>query len=96
MKKKSRKDKSLNSEGALLQNKMTEKSVNILLGCTGSVATVKIPNIVQGLKDKFGKAAIIRLITTKNAKLFLPEDLSQVQISKLFIQPFTIRNPHPY
>jgi hypothetical protein len=60
---------------------MSEKSFNILLGCTGSVATIKIPNIVRGLKDEFGEKAIVRLISTKNAKFFLPEDLSQVQFA---------------
>jgi hypothetical protein len=63
---------------------MSEKSFNILLGCTGSVATIKIPNIVRGLKDEFGEEAIVRLISTKNANFFLPEDLSQVQFANLF------------
>ena len=57
---------------------MTEKRFNILLGCTGSVATIKVPNIIQGLRDKLEDKANIHLITTKNAKFFLPEDLQQV------------------
>lgn len=63
---------------------MTEKTVNILLGCTGSVATIKIPNIVQGLKERFGNSAVIRLITTQNAKFFLPNDLSQIEVDKIY------------
>ena len=58
---------------------MTDSKVhNVLIGCTGSVATIKLPNIVQGLRNKFGDQANIRIILTKNSKFFLPEDLTQV------------------
>jgi phosphopantothenoylcysteine decarboxylase len=59
---------------------MSDKKVNILLGCTGSVATIKIPIIVGKLRQKFGESAEVRLILTKNSKFFLSEDLAEVGI----------------
>lgn len=34
------------------QQKMMAKSKNILIGCTGSVAAIKLPNIISELKSK--------------------------------------------
>lgn len=34
------------------QKIMASKSKNILIGCTGSVAAIKLPNIVNELKSK--------------------------------------------
>lgn len=39
---------------------------NLLIGCTGSVATVRIDQIVQAFKDYFN----LKIILTKNSKIF--------------------------
>ena len=45
--------------------------VNILIGCSGSVATLKIPEILENLREieNFN----IKLVVTENSKHFLPE-----------------------
>ena len=63
------------------------KKKNILVGCTGSVATIKLPAIVQNLRRKFPDSAEIRCVLTENAKKFLPEDLAEVKISKVCLFP---------
>ena len=59
---------------------MTDSKKKILLGCTGSVATIKLPVIVQNLRLKFPESAEIRIVLTENAKKFLPQDLTEVKI----------------
>jgi len=61
---------------------MTSKNIknfNILLGCTGSVATIKLPVIIQTLKEKQSTEELqfdIKVIITENAKHFV--DISQL------------------
>ena len=45
--------------------------VNILICCTGSVATIKIPEILENLRaiENFN----IKLVVTEHSKHFLPE-----------------------
>ena len=45
--------------------------VNILLGCTGSVATIKIPEILEKLREM--ENCEVKLVVTENSKHFLPE-----------------------
>ncbi|XP_066148106.1 phosphopantothenoylcysteine decarboxylase [Euwallacea fornicatus] len=47
--------------------------VNVLIGCTGSVATIKLPNLISSLKEEFTKKhqnIKIRVATTERAKHF--------------------------
>ena len=55
------------------QNKnapLSDNRIHLLLAATGSVATIKIPNIISALTPHLDKLAI-RLILTTNAKNFL-------------------------
>jgi len=54
-----------------------KKKFNILLGCTGSVATIKLPTIIQSLKEKQSTEELqfdIKIIITENAKHFVDID----------------------
>jgi hypothetical protein len=48
---------------------MTEQKINILLGCTGSVATIKIPNIVQG-NEKFNVKGVFKCSQDQKENLY--------------------------
>jgi len=54
------------------------KQKNILIGCTGSVATIKLPNLISELKSK-DASFNIRVVLTDKAKQFV--DLDEVQSS---------------
>jgi phosphopantothenoylcysteine synthetase/decarboxylase len=43
---------------------------NILLGVTGSVAAVKIPELISHLLDKFGSKIAIKVVLTEGGKNF--------------------------
>jgi len=43
-----------------------DKKKNLLIGCTGSVATVRIDQIIQAFKDYFN----LKIIFTNNSKVF--------------------------
>ncbi len=58
---------------------MSEEKKKILLGCTGSVATIKLPKIIENLRTRFLETAEIRCVLTHNAKKFLPKDLIEVK-----------------
>lgn len=47
-----------------MENKI--KKLNLLIGCTGSVATIRIVEIVNAFKEKYN----IKIILTERAKLF--------------------------
>ena len=51
-----------------------DRNLNILLGVTGSVATIKASEVVREMK-KISTNVTIKLITTQNAKHFLPQDI---------------------
>ena len=48
--------------------------VNILIGCTGSVASIKIPNLVVTIKNEVPSAHII-VVTTTAARRFFDENM---------------------
>lgn len=51
--------------------KSDDEKIHILLGCTGSVATIKVPMIVDKLFNIYGKSKIsIQLVVTKSATHF--------------------------
>ena len=50
----------------------TVSKKNILIGTTGSVATIKLPEIISGLKRECSDVEI-KLIPTKNSLHFLPQ-----------------------
>ncbi|KAI5966887.1 uncharacterized protein KGF55_000296 [Candida pseudojiufengensis] len=52
-------------------SKEDDGKFHILLGCTGSVATIKVPLIVDKLFQIFGSKISIQLIVTKSASHFL-------------------------
>nr|AEE62078.1 unknown [Dendroctonus ponderosae] len=58
--------------------------VNILIGCTGSVATIKLPHLIQEIYQQFEKIhhnIKIRVVTTEHAKHFFdPKDLGNVDV----------------
>ncbi|XP_058830912.1 phosphopantothenoylcysteine decarboxylase [Topomyia yanbarensis] len=56
---------------------------NILIGCTGSVATIKLPILVQKIRDLDCETEI-KIIVTKHAEhFFSPEDIpTQVEIHR--------------
>ncbi|XP_065671166.1 uncharacterized protein LOC100206000 isoform X3 [Hydra vulgaris] len=51
-------------------------SLNILLGCTGSVAAIKVPELIECLKKKWNNANI-KLVLTKNSEFFLTKVLER-------------------
>jgi len=55
-----------------MSNGKIEKT-KVLLGATGSVASIKIPDIISGLNIKFNGNAEIRFVPTQNALHFLPQ-----------------------
>jgi len=61
-------------------SKMTHliKQKNILIGCTGSVASIKLPNLISELKSK-DSTFNIRVVLTEKAKQFV--DLDEVKPS---------------
>jgi len=54
------------------------KQKNILIGCTGSVASIKLPNLISELKSK-DSSFNIRVVLTEKAKQFI--DLEEVKSS---------------
>jgi len=54
------------------------KQKNILIGCTGSVASIKLPNLISELKSK-DSTFNIRVVLTEKAKQFV--DLDEVKPS---------------
>lgn len=59
---------------------MSKPTKNILIGCTASVATIKIPLLVESLKSsKFD--FIIKVVTTERARHFFdPKELTTVEL----------------
>jgi len=55
-----------------MSNEKIEKT-KVLLGATGSVASIKIPDIISGLNVKFNGNVEIRFVPTQNALHFLPQ-----------------------
>lgn len=52
---------------------------NILIACTGSVATIKLPLLVNGLKNKIQEDLNVQVILTEHAKHFVNlEELKQI------------------
>ena len=45
----------------------------ILIGATGSVATIKIPDIISGIISYYNGHVEVKLVPTKNALHFLPQ-----------------------
>ena len=57
-------------------SKMNSEKVEkkkVLIGATGSVATIKIPDIISGINDCFKGHVEIKFVPTKNALHFLPQ-----------------------
>ena len=54
--------------------------VNVLIGCTGSVACVKAFALISQIKEKV-KDAVVRVVATEHAKFFLSDDFSAIQVS---------------
>lgn len=45
--------------------------VNILLGCTGSVATIKLPVLLQGILENNEKDVMINVVLTESSNHFV-------------------------
>jgi Flavoprotein len=58
------------SAEALLIEDRTNDSINILLGVTGSVAAVKVPELISRLLDRFGTKISIKVVLTQGGKNF--------------------------
>ncbi|KAF9162181.1 hypothetical protein DFQ26_003774 [Actinomortierella ambigua] len=56
------------------------KKTNVLIGATGSVASVKIPLIVKTLKEELGDQIEVKVVTTKPALHFFKVDDVQAQV----------------
>ena len=52
---------------------MSNEKAKVLLGATGSVASIKIPDIISGMNIKFNGNVEIRFVPTQNALHFLPQ-----------------------
>lgn len=52
------------------QQKMMAKSKNILIGCTGSVAAIKLPNIISELKSKDSSVNVSPILIQKSTGCF--------------------------
>ena len=58
--------------------------MNIILGVSGSVATIKASNIIEELKKKIHNCEIV-LIPTERALHFLPKDLNELNAEKVHL-----------
>lgn len=58
---------------------MMARPKNILIGCTGSVATIKLPNIIHELKTK-DPTVNIKVILTSKAQQFISRDCIPVEV----------------
>jgi len=58
--------------------------MNIILGVSGSVATIKASNIIEELKSKIDNCNIV-LIPTERALHFLPKDLNELNADKVHL-----------
>ncbi|KAG0227285.1 hypothetical protein BGW42_003020 [Actinomortierella wolfii] len=56
------------------------KKINILIGATGSVASVKIPIIVRTLKEELGDQVDVKVVVTKPALHFFKVEDVQAQV----------------
>ncbi|XP_055691726.1 phosphopantothenoylcysteine decarboxylase [Lutzomyia longipalpis] len=54
-----------------------ERSSRILVGCTGSVATIKLPQLVQKLTEAIPGVEIQVVVTEAAKNFFSPQDLGQ-------------------
>nr|XP_002130996.1 phosphopantothenoylcysteine decarboxylase-like [Ciona intestinalis] len=54
--------------------------VNILIGCTGSVASIKVPLLVEKLKSSKVSNCTLRVVTTENAKHFFEKTSLNVEV----------------
>jgi len=61
-----------------------KRSVRIIFGVTGSVATIKASNIINGLKENIENCEIV-LIPTEKALHFLPKDLNDLKADKFHL-----------
>lgn len=59
---------------------LSTKMVNILIGCTGSVACVKLPSLIQKIIEKV-PGADIKVILTTTATKFINLDQIKVPVS---------------
>ncbi|GAW25294.1 putative phosphopantothenoylcysteine decarboxylase [Rosellinia necatrix] len=59
-----------NSTEALTAS-LTDGKIHLLLACSGSVATIKLPNIIQALSKYPASQLSIRIILTASASRFL-------------------------
>ena len=53
---------------------------NILVGCTGSVASVKVFELVELIKQRI-QACTIRIVVTEHAKHFLQGNFEKYEVS---------------
>lgn len=60
------------------------KVVNVLIACTGSVATIKIHEIVQLFRASVQPKFEIRIITTERAKHFMGDDDFSEDIQQMY------------
>ncbi|KAI1112152.1 flavoprotein [Nemania sp. NC0429] len=71
-----------------LTDSLRDGKVHLLLGCSGSVATIKLPNIIQALSKYSSDVLSIRVILTPSASLFLSgQSREQPTVSALSTLP---------
>ena len=58
-------------------------TINILIGATGSVATIKIPEIIQRLRQ-LDVNVNVRLVPTEHARHFLPSSPDDIGADEVF------------
>lgn len=62
-------------------NSEPKESLNILLGVTGSVATIKAAEVVRELKERMksqAKVVRVKVVTTAHSRHFLPKDFASI------------------
>ena len=59
---------------------MSNTTKNILIGCTGSVATIKLESIVQELLSKLDKKVTIKIVLTAHAQHFTSKKDNTVNV----------------
>lgn len=67
--------------------RVDDTTKHLLLTCSGSVATIKLPNIIEALSKHTGKLSIRIILTTSSRKFLAGQSAEQPTISELLHLP---------
>ncbi|KAJ5418472.1 uncharacterized protein N7487_002022 [Penicillium crustosum] len=80
-------DDALNKSSTESQTPMCDNRIHLLLAATGSVATIKIPNIISALSHHIHRLSIRVILTTKAKQFLAGQSAEQPTVSSLISLP---------